>query len=125
MGVTDGRYNGVIEYYCYGEAKAEAARALAAARGYRLADCRAYSDSITDLPLLEAVGHPTVVNPDRALRRRGRGARLAGAHLRRPGRAAAPGSAPSRDRGGRRCRRRLTAALLTVGWYQIRRRNQP
>ena len=38
-------------------------------RGYRLADCRAYSDSITDLPLLEAVGHPTVVNPDRALRR--------------------------------------------------------
>jgi HAD superfamily hydrolase (TIGR01490 family) len=38
-------------------------------RGYRLADCRAYSDSITDLPLLEAVGHPTAVNPDRALRR--------------------------------------------------------
>jgi hypothetical protein len=34
-----------------------------------LADCRAYSDSITDLPLLEAVGHPTAVNPDRALRR--------------------------------------------------------
>ena len=69
MGVTDGRYNGEIEYYCYGAAKAQAARALAAARGYRLADCRAYSDSITDLPLLEAVGHPTVVNPDRALRR--------------------------------------------------------
>ena len=35
----------------------------------RMADCRAYSDSITDLPLLEAVGHPTAVNPDRALRR--------------------------------------------------------
>ena len=69
MGMTDGRYNGMIEYYCYGEAKAEAARELAAERGYRLADCRAYSDSITDLPLLEAVGHPTVVNPDRALRR--------------------------------------------------------
>ena len=34
-----------------------------------MADCRAYSDSITDLPLLEAVGHPTAVNPDRALRR--------------------------------------------------------
>ena len=32
-------------------------------------DCRAYSDSITDLPLLEVVGHPTAVNPDRALRR--------------------------------------------------------
>ena len=53
----------------YGEQKAQAARDFAAARGYRLADCHAYSDSITDLPLLEAVGHPTAVNPDRALRR--------------------------------------------------------
>ncbi|GAA2567770.1 HAD family hydrolase [Pseudonocardia hydrocarbonoxydans] len=69
MGVVDGRYTGEIEYYCYGEEKARAARDIATARGYRLADCRAYSDSITDLPLLEAVGHPTVVNPDKALRR--------------------------------------------------------
>ncbi len=69
MGVTDGRYTGDIEYYCYGEEKARAAATIAQERGYRLADCRAYSDSITDLPLLEAVGHPTAVNPDRALRR--------------------------------------------------------
>ncbi|GAA1244196.1 HAD family hydrolase [Pseudonocardia aurantiaca] len=69
MGVADGRYTGVIDYYCYGEEKARAARKIAAEQGYRLADCRAYSDSITDLPLLEAVGHPTAVNPDRALRR--------------------------------------------------------
>jgi HAD superfamily hydrolase (TIGR01490 family) len=69
MGVADGRYTGVIEYYCYGEEKAQAARDIAVERGYRLEDCRAYSDSITDLPLLEAVGHPTAVNPDRALRR--------------------------------------------------------
>jgi HAD superfamily hydrolase (TIGR01490 family) len=69
MAVVDGRYTGGIEYYCYGEAKAEAARAIAAERGYDLARCRAYSDSITDLPLLSAVGFPTVVNPDRALRR--------------------------------------------------------
>jgi HAD superfamily hydrolase (TIGR01490 family) len=69
MGVEDGRYTGVIDYYCYGEEKAQAAREIAAERGYDLADCRAYSDSITDLPLLEAVGHPTAVNPDRALRR--------------------------------------------------------
>jgi HAD superfamily hydrolase (TIGR01490 family) len=69
MGVAEGRYTGAIDYYCYGEEKARAAREIAAERGYRLADCRAYSDSITDLPLLEAVGHPTVVNPDRALRR--------------------------------------------------------
>ncbi|MBC8092417.1 MAG: HAD family hydrolase [Pseudonocardia sp.] len=69
MGVENGRYTGVIEYYCYGEEKARAARDIASARGYLLADCRAYSDSITDLPLLEAVGHPTAVNPDKALRR--------------------------------------------------------
>jgi HAD superfamily hydrolase (TIGR01490 family) len=69
MGVADGRYTGEIEYYCYGEEKATAAKTIATERGYRLEDCRAYSDSITDLPLLEAVGHPTAVNPDRALRR--------------------------------------------------------
>ena len=69
MAIRNGRYTGEIDLYLYGEQKAEAARDIAAARGYRLADCRAYSDSITDLPLLEAVGHPTVVNPDRALRR--------------------------------------------------------
>ena len=69
MAVRGGRYTGEIELYLYGEQKAQAARDVAAARGYRMADCRAYSDSITDLPLLEAVGHPTAVNPDRALRR--------------------------------------------------------
>jgi HAD superfamily hydrolase (TIGR01490 family) len=69
MRVAGGRYTGEIEYYCYGEAKAQAARDIAAERGYDLARCRAYSDSITDLPLLGAVGHPTAVNPDRALRR--------------------------------------------------------
>ena len=69
MGVAGGRYTGVIEYYCYGEEKALAAAAIAAEGGHRLENCRAYSDSITDLPLLEAVGHPTAVNPDRALRR--------------------------------------------------------
>ena len=36
---------------------------------YDLAACFAYSDSITDLPMLEAVGHPTAVNPDRNLRK--------------------------------------------------------
>ena len=42
---------------------------LAEERGYDLAECYAYSDSISDLPLLECVGHPSAVNPDRALRR--------------------------------------------------------
>jgi HAD superfamily hydrolase (TIGR01490 family) len=69
MVVADGRYTGEIEFYAYGENKAEAMRALAAENGYDLADCYAYSDSITDLPMLSAVGHPTAVNPDRGLRK--------------------------------------------------------
>ena len=36
-----------------------------------LAECSAYSDSINDLPLLELVGHPHAVNPDRKLKRHG------------------------------------------------------
>jgi HAD superfamily hydrolase (TIGR01490 family) len=69
MVVEDGRYTGEIAFYCYGEGKVEAIRALAAREGYALEHCYAYSDSITDVPMLEAVGHPTVVNPDRALRK--------------------------------------------------------
>ncbi|WP_205390244.1 HAD-IB family hydrolase [Mycolicibacterium hippocampi] len=69
MVVEDGKYTGEIAFYCYGEGKVEAIRALAAREGYALEHCYAYSDSITDLPMLEAVGHPTVVNPDRALRK--------------------------------------------------------
>jgi len=69
MEVVDGRYTGELEFYAYGQGKADAVRELAAARGYDLEASFAYSDSVTDLPLLEAVGHPTVVNPDRALRR--------------------------------------------------------
>ncbi len=69
MVVADGRYTGVIDSYMLGPAKAVAMTALAAERGWDLSDCHAYSDSVTDVPMLEAVGHPTVVNPDRALRR--------------------------------------------------------
>ena len=42
---------------------------MAATEGYDLARSFAYSDSITDLPMLEAVGHPSAVNPDKALRK--------------------------------------------------------
>jgi HAD superfamily hydrolase (TIGR01490 family) len=69
MVVTDGLYTGDVAFYAFGEAKAAKIRELAAERGYALADCYAYSDSITDLPMLAAVGHPTAVNPDRSLRR--------------------------------------------------------
>jgi HAD superfamily hydrolase (TIGR01490 family) len=69
MRIADGRYTGEMDVYAYGEEKASQVRALAAERGYSLPDCYAYSDSVTDLPLLEVVGHPRAVNPDRALRR--------------------------------------------------------
>ncbi|WP_405804890.1 HAD family hydrolase [Streptomyces sp. NBC_01187] len=69
MVVEDGRFTGEIEYYAYGPTKAEAIRELAGSEGYDLARCYAYSDSATDLPMLEAVGHPHAVNPDRTLRK--------------------------------------------------------
>jgi HAD superfamily hydrolase (TIGR01490 family) len=69
MTIKDGRYSGEVEFYAAGQNKVHAVRELAAARGYDLADSYAYSDSISDVPLLEAVGHPTAVNPDRGLRK--------------------------------------------------------
>lgn len=69
MEVADGFFTGEISFYAYGENKAVAIRELAAERGYNLAASFAYSDSITDAPMLAAVGHGFVVNPDRGLRR--------------------------------------------------------
>ncbi|HLU31284.1 MAG TPA: HAD-IB family hydrolase [Acidimicrobiia bacterium] len=64
----EGRYTGNIPFYAYGEGKAEAMWELAERTGLSLEDSFAYSDSLTDLPMLEAVGHPVAVNPDRELR---------------------------------------------------------
>ncbi len=69
MVVEHGRYTGDIAFYAYGPHKAEAIRRLAEEAGYSLQDSYAYSDSSTDLPMLLEVGHPTAVNPDRALRK--------------------------------------------------------
>lgn len=67
--VEDGRYTGEIAFYAYAEEKARAIRELAEQHGYDLAECYAYSDSVTDVAMLEAVGHAYAVNPDRELRR--------------------------------------------------------
>ena len=67
--VEDGRYTGEILFYTYGEGKAQAMRDLAEERGYDLSRSYAYTDSVTDLPMLDSVGHPTAVNPDAELRR--------------------------------------------------------
>jgi phosphoserine phosphatase len=63
----EGRYTGRMAFYAYGPEKATAMRELAERIGLDLAASSAYSDSATDLPMLEAVGRPVAVNADRAL----------------------------------------------------------
>jgi HAD superfamily hydrolase (TIGR01490 family) len=67
-----GCYTGEMEFYAYGRHKAEAMERLAASQGIDLSRSWAYTDSATDLPMLEAVGHPVAVNPDRELARAAR-----------------------------------------------------
>jgi len=69
MEIVDGHYSGEIEYYAYAEEKARAIRELADEVGYDLERSFAYSDSVTDVPMLEAVGHSYAVNPDKELRK--------------------------------------------------------
>lgn len=68
MQIEDGQYTGEILFYAYAEGKVEAIKQLAEERGYDLSKCYSYSDSITDLPMLEVVGHPVATNPDKELR---------------------------------------------------------
>jgi hypothetical protein len=101
-------------------------RELAQAAGYDLADCYAYSDSITDLPMLEAVGHPAAVNPDRALRRAARERDWPILVFTRPV------SLRSRLAGLRTQRKPVVgtavgvgAAVAGIAWYAARRRTGP
>ena len=66
---AEGNYTGDLEFYAYGAYKAQAVRQLAAREHVNLSMSYAYSDSITDLPMLELVGHPVAVNPDKDLAR--------------------------------------------------------
>jgi len=67
---VDGIYTGeLVGELLHGAAKATAVRELASKNGLDLANCYAYSDSANDLPLLAAVGHPCVINPDTKLKR--------------------------------------------------------
>lgn len=63
----NGLYTGELDFFCQGANKAVAIKALASERGLDLSECSAYSDSETDIPMLEVVGHPYAVNPDRPL----------------------------------------------------------
>jgi HAD superfamily hydrolase (TIGR01490 family) len=118
---AQGRYSGEMDYDAFGPAKADAMRQMAGELGLDLEASYAYSDSATDLPMLEAVGHPVVVNPDRELLRvaQNRGwevrnfvrpvrlrDRVAVPH---PGLAAAAGAAAA-------------AACAAVVWWRLNRR---
>ncbi len=67
--VEQGRVTGRVAAYAIGTHKLTACAAWAGAHGHALADCAFYTDSYSDLSLLEAVGRPVVVHPDRRLAR--------------------------------------------------------
>ena len=68
--IIDGVYTGRLAGpFCYAEGKVEAITELARWEGLDLAQCYAYSDSASDMPMLQAVGHPVAVNPDSKLER--------------------------------------------------------
>jgi putative phosphoserine phosphatase/1-acylglycerol-3-phosphate O-acyltransferase len=67
--VRDGKFTGALDGgFVWGNGKLDAVRRWAHGRGIQLEDSTAYSDSVYDLPLLAAVGHPVAVNPDARLR---------------------------------------------------------
>ncbi|GAB4082460.1 HAD-IB family hydrolase [Modestobacter muralis] len=122
MVVRDGVYTGEMDFYAYGENKAAAMREMAADEGWDLDDCWAYSDSVTDLPMLDAVGHPTAVNPDRGLRKVAveRGWPVLAFSRPVSMRARFTGSRPPVVVGAA-----LSAALVGLAWYVRRRAVQP
>lgn len=73
LDVRDGTFTGdFVRPLCYGAGKIVHARRWAEARGIDIAGSFFYTDSITDLPMCEAVATPILISPDRKLRREGR-----------------------------------------------------
>ena len=66
---SEGRYTGEVEFYAAGSNKAEAIIDLAEEKDISLENSWAYSDSSTDIPMLELVGNPVDLNPDRELKK--------------------------------------------------------
>jgi HAD superfamily hydrolase (TIGR01490 family) len=119
----DGNYTGELEFYAYGAHKADAIRQHAARAHVNLSMSYAYSDSITDLPMLELVGHPVAVNPDRELARAAREREWEVREFERPvrlrDRVPVPPAGPTIAVGGA-----LAAAGAGVAvWWWLRRRN--
>lgn len=116
----DGRYTGKVLRYCYGPEKVVAMEELAQALGLDLAESWAYSDSMTDVPMLAAVGHPVAVNPDRELlrvaRERGWAVRWFVRPVRLRDRIPRPAAAPAVAVGGGLVA--VVAALVTWAWLR-------
>jgi HAD superfamily hydrolase (TIGR01490 family) len=66
--VRDGKFTGACERICYGGGKVRAAEQWAEQHGVDLGRSAFYTDSVSDLPMLERVGEPRVINPDPRLR---------------------------------------------------------
>jgi HAD superfamily hydrolase (TIGR01490 family) len=116
----EGRYSGEMDYDAFGPAKATAMRALADELGIDLDASYAYSDSATDLPMLEAVGHPFAVNPDRELLRAAVDREWEVLHFVRPvrlrDRVPMPGPGLTAAAGA------VAAATAGIVWWRISRR---
>jgi HAD superfamily hydrolase (TIGR01490 family) len=115
--IRDGVYTGqLVGDLLHGPAKVDAIKSLAAAEGLDLDRCSAYSDSVNDIPMLLAVGHPVAVNPDSGLRREARGR---GWEIRdfRTGRKAAKVAAPAALAAG------VAAGAILAGVAVRRRRH--
>ncbi len=68
--VSDGRFTGkFVDPMCYGHGKIVLTERIAGDLGFKLSESIFYTDSITDLPLLDAVAHRVIINPDPRLRR--------------------------------------------------------
>src|SRR3954447_4608081 len=124
----EGRYTGEMDVYAYGPYKADLMREVAEREGIDLSASFAYSDSYTDLPMLEVVGHPVVVNPERVLlkvaRERGWEVRSFVHPVRLRDRVPAPRPGPTAAVGGV-VAATMTALLLGWRWRRWSRRKPP
>ncbi|WP_301181626.1 HAD family hydrolase, partial [Thalassolituus sp. UBA3500] len=67
LDVAETQIKGLLKPLCYGVGKVDMARRFLSGSGYGLEQVAFYSDSHADLPLLEQVGFPVVLNPTHIL----------------------------------------------------------
>ncbi len=120
---AEGNYTGEMAFYGYGPHKADAIRAMASRDGIDLDESYAYSDSITDEPMLRVVGNPVAVNPDRDLARLARDEDWPILRFERPVRLRSRLPVPSRPALA------VTGALAAIGagvlvWWLLHRRER-